>query len=86
MVNFLLGLHSGYTKYACFLYLWESRTKHEHWFRKDWLQRQQVTVDENNILYEPLVSRDKIIFSTLHVKLGLMKQFVKALDKEGVCF
>ena len=86
MVNFLLRLHSGYTKYAYFLYLWESRTKHEHRVRKDWLQRQQVTVDENNILYEPLVSRDKIIFPTLHVKLGLMKQFVKALDKEGACF
>ena len=41
MVNFLLGLHSGYTKYACFLYLWESRTKHEHWVRKDCLQRHQ---------------------------------------------
>jgi hypothetical protein len=34
MVNFLLGQQSGYTKYACFLCLWYSRAKHEHWARK----------------------------------------------------
>ena len=27
IVNFLLGQHSGYTKYPCFLYLWDSRPK-----------------------------------------------------------
>jgi hypothetical protein len=33
MVNFLLGQQSGYTKYPCFLWLWESRAKHEQWAR-----------------------------------------------------
>ena len=28
----------------------------------------------------------KIIFPPLHIKLGLIKQFVKALDKTGQCF
>ena len=32
-----------------------------------------------NVIYDPIVSRDKIIFSSFHIKLGLMKQFVKAL-------
>lgn len=45
-----------------------------------------MTVRENNVLYEPLVPRDKIIFPQVHTKLELMKQFVKALDKEGACF
>ena len=45
-----------------------------------------MTVGENSVLYEPLVPRDKIIFPPLHIKLGLMKQFVKELDKEGACF
>ena len=35
---------------------------------------------------EPLVNRDRIILPLLHVKLGLMKQFVKALDKDGDYF
>ena len=34
----------------------------------------------------PLVDRDRIIFPPLHIKLGLMKQFVKALNKDGSCF
>ena len=75
MVNFLLGQQSGYTKYPCFLCLWDSRAKLE-----------QMRVDENNVLCEQLVPRDRIIFPPLHIKLGLMKQFVKALNKEGTCF
>ena len=39
-----------------------------------------------DIINEALVSCDKIIFPLLHVKLGLMKHFVKVLDKEGQCF
>ena len=39
-----------------------------------------------NIINEQLVSRDLIILPPLHIKLGLMKQFVKALDKHGDCF
>ena len=39
-----------------------------------------------NILYEPLVDKKKVIFSPLDIKLGLMKQFVKALPTDGDCF
>ena len=39
-----------------------------------------------NILEEPLVDREKILLPPLHIKLGLIKQFVKALDKNGACF
>ena len=35
---------------------------------------------------DPIVNRDKIIFPPLHIKSGLMKQFVKALETEGECF
>ena len=86
MVNFLLGRQSRYTKHPCFLCLWNSQAKHERWVIKDWPPRQEMTVGENSVLYEPLVPRDKIIFPPLHIKLGLMKQFVKELDKEGACF
>ena len=39
-----------------------------------------------NVLAPPLVERSKIMFSSLHIKLGIMKQFVKALEKDGNCF
>ena len=33
-----------------------------------------------------MVNRDRIILPSLHINLGLMRQFVKALDKDGDCF
>lgn len=86
MVNFLLGQQSGYTKYPCFLCLWDSRAKLEHWERRNWPMRENMVVGAKNVIHEPLVNRDKIIFPPLHIKLGLMKQFVKALDYDGQCF
>ena len=53
---------------------------------KDWPVREHLQVGEKNIISEALVSREMIIFPPLHIKLGLMKQFVKALSKEGECF
>ena len=40
----------------------------------------------NYIANNPLVDSHKILFAPLHIKLGLIKQFVKALDKDGCCF
>ena len=34
MVGFLLGLQGGYTKFLCFLCLWDSRSRTEHWIKK----------------------------------------------------
>ena len=86
MVNFLLGQQDGYTKYPCFLCLWDSRNDGQHWQRKHWPSRKNLVVGENNVVNEPLVDRDRIILPSLHIKLGLMKQFVKSLDKDGACF
>lgn len=86
MVNFLLGQQSGYTKYPCFLCLWDSRDKAHHWDTKAWSIREHMNVGSANIIHEPLVQRKYIILPPLHIKLGIMKQFVKALDKDGDCF
>ena len=83
MVNFLLGQQTGYTKYPCFMCLWDSRSKQQHWIKKYWPNA--LKVGEENIIREPLVEREKIMLPSLHSKLGLMKQFVKALDKNGGC-
>lgn len=86
MVNFLLGQQGGYTKYPCFLCLWDSRAKDKHWKQKVWPVREALTVGEKNVIHQPLVPREKIVFPPLHIKLGLIKQFVKALNVEGNCF
>jgi hypothetical protein len=35
---------------------------------------------------QPLVNKDKILLPQLHIKLGLMKNFVKAMNKHGKRF
>jgi len=41
---------------------------------------------EANIINEPSVVREKIIIPPLHIKFGLMKQFVNALPSTVDCF
>ena len=86
MVNFLLGQQGGYTKYPCFLCLWDSRARDRHYIQKEWPPRENFSVGEKNIINERLVDPAKIIFPPLHIKLGLMKQFVKALSSDSECF
>lgn len=37
------------------------------------------------IVNYPIVSREKIIFPLLHIKLGLVKQFVRTLNTDDEC-
>lgn len=39
-----------------------------------------------NVINNPLVMRDRILFPLLYIKLSLIKQFIKALDKDGGFF
>ena len=36
MVAILLGLQGGYTKFPCFLCLWDSRADGQHYLQRDW--------------------------------------------------
>jgi hypothetical protein len=40
---------SGYTKFPCFLCLWDSRAKSDHWIKTDWPEREDLTVGKNSI-------------------------------------
>ena len=86
MANLLLGQQGGYVKYPCFLCQWHSRADGQHSQTKDWPVREELVVGENNVINETLVDRDRILLPLFHIKLGLMKQFVKVLDKNGDCF
>ena len=82
----LLGQQCGFTKYPCFMYEWDSRDRINHWIKCDWLLRESLAPSYRNILHLALVDRSNVILPPLHIKLGLMKQFVDALNKEGACF
>ena len=53
---------------------------------KNWPPRPDLKLGDPNILHEQLVDRKKIVFPPLNIKLGLMKQFIKALKTERDCF
>jgi len=86
VIAILTGLQLGYTKYCCFLCLWDSRDRTHHYQRKDWPLRNVTLPGNSNIIHQPLVDRQSVILPPLHIKLGLMKQLVKALEKECVAF
>ena len=51
-----------------------------------WPLRKELKPVDKNVIDNPLVPRGKIMFPLLLIKLGLMKLFVKALNKEGKYF
>ena len=66
--------------------MWDSRDRENHWTQKKWPKRDTHKAGMPNVIHKPIVSRDKIIFPPFHIKLGLMKQFVKALHLDSECF
>lgn len=86
MMAILLGLQAGYTKYPCFLCLWDSRADDRHYFQKKWPARDKLTPGECNVKSSPLVDPKNVLLPPLHIKLGLMKNFVKALNKDDQSF
>jgi len=79
IVSIILGQQSGYTKYPCFICEWDSRDREQHYIKRNWPARKKLTPGDKNILKPYLVEPSKIILPPLHIKLGLIKQFVKAM-------
>ena len=67
--------------------MWDSRDHAQHYTKKDWpLREELVPCKERNLINDPLADRDRILFPPLHIKLGLIKQLTKTLDKDCDCF
>ena len=67
MVNFKLGQQPGFPKYPCFLCMWDSRNRAQPNTMKDWLLWEElVPGKERNVINDPLVDRDIILFPPLH--------------------
>ena len=86
MISIILGLQAGYTKHSCFLCLWDSRADDRHYTQINWPPRTSFTPGFNNVKCASLVDPQNILLPPLHIKLGLMKNYTKALDKDGTAF
>ena len=83
VIGMLMGMQMGFTKFCCFLCLWDSRAVTEHYVKRDWDQRNEYEPGRNSVENIPLVDPQKIFLPPLHIKLGLMKNFVKAMGKSN---
>lgn len=81
VIGMLMGMQGGFTKYCCFLCLWDSRAIEDHYNVCDWPLRNTYEPGKNSLQSEPLVDFRKIFLPPLHIKLGLMKNFTKAMGK-----
>ncbi|XP_051155678.1 uncharacterized protein LOC127278157 [Leptopilina boulardi] len=79
MITILLGQQSGFTKYPCFICEWDSRDRKQHYIKKDWPVRIALLPGTKNVLLQPLIDPSMVIPPPLHIKLGLVKQFIKGL-------
>ena len=86
MISILLGLQAGYTKYPCFLCLWDSRADKPHYSQQEWPIRYKLKPGNHNVKLIPLVNSNNILLPLLHIKIELLKYFIKALNKEGNFF
>jgi len=86
IISVILGLQGGYTKHPCFLCLWDSRADDRHYSQTSWPSRTRFTPGVENVKSVYLVDPQNILLPPLHIKLGLMKNYVKAIDKDGPTF
>ena len=60
VIAILTGLQLGHTKYCCFLCLWDSRARSEHYVRKQWPPRLVSHPGQHNIANISLVPQKKL--------------------------
>ena len=86
MVAFLMGFNKVFTKFPCYLCLWDSRNTNFHYHKRNWPPRSSYDIETHNVKHKPLVKPKKVLLPPLHIKLGLIKQFVKKLNPESDAF
>ena len=84
VIALLLAQQRESKKYCCFICEWDSRDRVLHYSRKDWPDKKSLeTMNMQNL---PLEGESKILLPNMHLKLGLMKNFVKAMNQEETAF
>ena len=83
VIGIFLGLQSGYTKYCCFLCTWDSRAQYLPYYVKVWPACETLEPGKMNVAQKSLVDPQKIFLSGSHIKLGIVNNFIKTLNKNG---
>lgn len=83
LIELLLGTQPGYTKFCCFYENGTVATEPATLFVKSGLKGAIFFLDLKKISHKPLVKTNYVYLPPLHIKMRLMKIFMKILSKEG---
>jgi hypothetical protein len=86
VIALLLGLQIGYTKFCCFYVSGIVGTEKTILSKNSGQRAKNLTPGKKNVTCKPLVDHKKVYLPPLHIKLGLMQNFVKAMDCDGQGF
>ena len=70
IIGLLMGMQAGFTKYCCFLCLWDSRAVSQHYKQKDWGSRSTFVPGEHSLKENPLVDKNKVLFTNPSARAG----------------
>lgn len=83
VITLLRGMQTGYAKNMCFLCLWDTRFDGDQYEERGWRPREDFRLRCNNVVEIPLVPMEKILLPPLHIKLGIVENFIKKLNPWG---
>lgn len=86
VVALVTGMQRGWTKHACFLCNWNTHNEGNQYEEHDWELREQRNIGGMNIQHQAIVPIANILLPPLHIKLGLMKNFIKSLPLDSEAF
>ena len=86
VVALLNRLKTAYTKFIYLLGKWDSMAKSGYYLHSEFLPWKTMMPGYHYVIYHLLVKKEKIILPAFNIKLGLMKQFAKALKQTKSCF
>ena len=65
---------------------WDSHARDKHYTVKVWSERDSFEPGQRNVAEDPLVNTKNVILPPLNIKLGIVKNFVKAIVQNGNAF
>jgi hypothetical protein len=73
-------------KFLCFACEWDSRAREYLWTVTRWPKRKSLVLGKKHVIKLTLIDPLRVLLLPLHIKLGIMKQFVKAFNRTGPCY
>jgi hypothetical protein len=67
VIGMLTGAQGGFTKFCCFLCLWDSRSTAEHYVKRDWETRKTYESGKDSVQHIHLVKPMNIFLAPLRV-------------------